>query len=195
LTALTPALERLLAVLDHLDVPYLIGGSLASGSYGFPRQTNDIDIVADFRNIDMDVFCGQLKDDFYLDAESVFESVSAGRPFNLIHLKSAFKFDFFPAGSDDFSQSELDRRRYVVSAMPGLENIRLPVCSAEDAVLSKLVWFRKGGEVSDRQWHDILGILRVQSTRLDRAYLADWAVRLGVSDLLDVAIDASARGS
>jgi hypothetical protein len=68
--------------------------------------------------------------------------------------------------------------------MPGLENIALPVCSPEDAVLSKLIRFRKGGEASDRQWHDILGILRVPAPHLDRVYLDEWASSLGVSDLL-----------
>jgi hypothetical protein len=173
-----------MAVLDQLGILYLIGGSLASGSYGLPRQTNDIDIVADFRNVDIAVFCAGLRDDFYLDPKTVAECLARGRPFNLIHLQSGFKFDFFPASPDGFSQSELSRRRYVVSGLPGLENMKLPVCSPEDSVLSKLVWFRKGGEVSDRQWHDILGVLRIQAPLLDRAYLDKWAHRLGVSALL-----------
>jgi hypothetical protein len=192
LTGLAPALQRLLDILNRLGAPYLIGGSVASGSYGLPRQTNDIDIVADLRGIDIKSFCESLHDEFYADTESVIASVAAGRPFNLIHLKGAFKFDFFPADADGFSQSELSRRRFIVSAMPGLEDVRLPVCSAEDAILSKLVWFRQGGEVSDRQWHDVLGILSVQSARLDRVYLADWADRLGVADLLDEAYNSAA---
>jgi hypothetical protein len=192
LTGLAPALERLLDILNQLGAPFLIGGSVASGSYGLPRQTNDIDIVADFRNVDMRSFCENLSDEFYCDVESVISSVSSGRPFNLIHLKGAFKFDFFPADADGFSQSELSRRRFIVSGMPGLENVRLPVCSAEDAILSKLVWFRQGGGVSDRQWHDILGILSVQSPRLDRMYLADWAERLDVADLLEAAFKSAA---
>ena len=43
----------------------------------------------------------------------------------------------------------------------------------------------KGGEVSDRQWRDVVGIVRVQGTRLDRAYLTRHAPTLGVSDLLE----------
>ena len=191
MTGLAPALQRLLDILNRLGAPYLIGGSVASGSYGLPRQTNDIDIVADFRNVDMRSFCENLSDEFYADAESVAASVSNGLPFNLIHLKGAFKFDFFPAAADGFPQSELSRRRFIVSAMPGLENVRLPICSAEDAVLSKLVWFRQGGGVSDRQWHDVLGILSVQSARLDRVYLTDWANQLGVADLLEAAFHAA----
>ena len=157
-----------------MGLEHLIGGLIASGSYGLPRQTNGIDIVADLRNVDLDAFCTSLEGEFYVDRESVLVSVSSSRPFNLIHLKGAFKFDFFPAAADGFSQSEPGRKRYLVSAMPGLENIRLPICSAEDTILSKLVWFRKDGEISDRQWHDILGIPGVQAMSLDHAYLAEW---------------------
>ena len=65
--------------------------------------------------------------------------------------------------------------------VPGLEYVEFPVASAEDTILAKLVWFRKGGEVSD---HDILGVIRVQAGRLDLEYLHEWAGELGVIDLL-----------
>ena len=178
----------MLAILHRLEIPYLIGGSIASGSYGLPRQTNDIDIVADFERVDIAAFCALLMDEFYVDAQSVIEAIQEGRPFNAIHLRGAFKFDFFPASSEGFSQSELGRKRYIVSAMPGLEDIRFPISSPEDTILAKLVWFRKGGEVSDRQWHDILGVLGVQFAHLDHPYMTGWAARLNVSDLLDIAL-------
>jgi hypothetical protein len=110
--------------------------------------------------------------------------VTAGRPFNLIHLASAYKFDLFPIGSDAFGRSELARRRFTAGSIAGLEDIEFPIASPEDIILAKLVWFRKGGGVSDRQWHDILGVIKVQAERLDRAYLNEWAEQLGVSDLL-----------
>lgn len=45
-----------------------------------------------------------------------------------------------------------------------------------------------GGEVSDRQWNDILGVLKIQDTNLDMAYLQRWASSLGVADLLERAL-------
>jgi hypothetical protein len=137
LIALGPVLEQLLAILDRLESPFLIGGSVASGSYGFPRQTNDIDIVADFRNTDVRAFCELLQGEFYVDAKTALDAIQQGRPFNAIHLKGAFKFDFFPAGGDGFSLSELGRKRYIVSAMPGLENLEFPISSPEDTILAK----------------------------------------------------------
>jgi len=171
LSGLSRAFEKLLSVLDLLEISYFVGGSVASGSYGLPRQTNDIDIVADFMNVDIAEFCASLKDEFYVDAASAAAAVREGRPFNVIHLREAFKFDVFPVGAEGFSQSELRRRRYIASVIPGLEEIEFPVSSPEDTILAKLVWFQKGGESSDRQWHDILGILTVQANRLDVSYI------------------------
>jgi hypothetical protein len=184
----TGAFEQVLAALDRMEIPYFVGGSVASGSYGLPRQTNDIDIVADFSGADVPAFCESLQNEFYIDATVASAAIQASRPFNAIHLKEAFKFDFFPAAPEGFAQSELGRRRYVVSRVPGLEQIEFPISSPEDTVLAKLVWFRNGRELSDRQWHDILGILTVQAGRLDLAYMRGWAERLKVADLLDRAL-------
>lgn len=188
MTTLRAAFQEVLAALDRLEIPFFVGGSVASGSYGLPRQTNDIDIVADFRGVDIGEFCGLLGRDFYVDEVTVREAIQAGRPFNAIHLQAALKFDFFPAGEEDFVQSELARRRYTVSVVPGLEEIEFPVSSAEDAVLAKLIWFRTGGEVSERQWHDILGILKVQADQMEREYLNSWADKLSVAELLERAL-------
>lgn len=185
MTTLRTAFQQVLATLDLLEIPYFIGGSVASGSYGLPRQTNDIDIVADFGSVDVSEFCRVLGSDFYVDEQTVREAIQTGRPFNTIHLQGALKFDFFPAGAEGFAQSELARRRYTVSAIRGLEEIEFPVSSAEDVVLAKLIWFRTGGGVSERQWHDILGVLKVQSNRLEVEYLKTWAARLAVTDLLE----------
>ena len=183
------AFEELLAALDRLEIPFFIGGSVASGTHGLPRNTKDIDVVADFDlNLVAD-FCATLSPVFYLDADEVAAAIRSGRAFNVIHLKGAFKFDIFPVGEDRFARSELARRRYTTTTITGLENIEFPVASAEDTILSKLVWFRKGGEVSDQQWHDILGVIRVQAGRLDLGYLQEWAGELGVGDLLKRALD------
>ena len=70
----------------------------------------------------------------------------------------------------------------------GTENVDLPVASAEDILLSKLAWYRAGGEVSERRWNDVLGIAAVQGERLDTVYLRKWAQYLKVADLLELAL-------
>jgi hypothetical protein len=63
----------------------------------------------------------------------------------------------------------------------------------EDVVLHKLDRFRQGGETSDRQWSDILGVLRVQAGRLDLDSMKQWAPALAVADLLERAFADAAR--
>lgn len=184
MTALAQAFEELLAALDRTETMFLVGGSVASGAHGLARLTNDIDIVVDLTLDRVPALCEALGSAFYADAGMVSRAVAAGRPFNLIHLATAYKFDFFPVGNEAFGRSELARRRFTAGSITGLEHIEFPVASPEDIILAKLVWFRKGGGVSDRQWHDILGVIQVQGERLDRAYLNKWAEQLGGSDLL-----------
>lgn len=65
----------------------------------------------------------------------------------------------------------------------------ISIVSAEDVILNKLEWYRMGGEVSDRQWGDVLGVLKVQGTNIDLPYLRRWAAALNVADLLEQALD------
>ena len=69
----------------------------------------------------------------------------------------------------------------------------LYVYTPEDTLLQKLRWYRLGGEVSDRQWRDVLGIVAVQGRSLDDSYLRSGADLLAVTDLLDRALREARR--
>jgi hypothetical protein len=109
------------------------------------------------------------------------QALQQRRAFNLIHIGSAQKYDVFPA-STDFHESELERAKPTPLRIEGAD--LCPVASAEDSLLAKLQWYRAGGEVSDRQWSDIGGII-IQNPNLDWDYVNSWAVRLHVTDLLE----------
>ena len=179
--------------LDALGVPYLIGGSLASAVHGVARATADVDLVADLRPEHARPLAQALEGAFYVDAESIHDAIRRHSSFNLIHLETMFKVDVFVRKQRPFDQAQFDRR--VAQVIVSEPERTAYVASAEDIVLAKLEWFRIGGEVSERQWRDVLGVLKVQGERLDRDYLRRWAVVLKVSDLLERALSAAGQGT
>ena len=185
-TELLRAVARVVATFEALGVDYLVGGSVASSVFGEPRQTFDADLVARLLGRNAAPLVEHLKQEFYADLPSITTAIQTQGCFNLIHLETMTKVDVFVRWRDPFAQSQFARRqRKVVGESPPLA---LFFASAEDTVLAKLDWYRRGGGVSDRQWRDLLGVLKVQAGAIDRAYLASWASELGVSDLLQRAL-------
>jgi hypothetical protein len=181
LAATTPVVEA----LEQLEVPYHIGGSVASSLNGIPRLTIDVDLVTNLKLEHVRPLVRLLEAEYYIDEDAVRDAVKRRSSFNVIHLESILKIDVFVAKSRVFDQEEFRRVR-----LKTLEGSDRPfyVASPEGTVLNKLEWYRMGGEVSDRQWNDILGVLKVQGTNLDMAYLQRWAAALKVSDLLERAL-------
>ncbi len=180
--AITPIVE----ILEDLGVAYHIGGSVASSIYGLPRLTMDVDVVADLRPGNVRSFVIRLQLDYYIDEDSVGDAIRRRSSFNVIHYDTSLKVDIFIPKARLFDQEELKR---IQSKM--LEGSERPfnVASPEGTILNKLEWYKMGGGISDRQWNDILGVLKVQSTALDLHYLRRWAAALDVSDLLERAFE------
>lgn len=185
---LEPALitARVTSILEMLKVRYLIGGSLASTLHGMIRTTQDSDLVAELHPEHVEPLVRELKDEFYIDEQMIAEAVARRSSFNIIHRESFFKVDVFIPKRRPFLEEQFARaRRETLSTEPMVEAL---VATAEDTLLAKLEWYRMGGEVSERQWRDVLGILEVQAGNLDLEYLRKWAKELKVSDLLEQAL-------
>ncbi len=179
------ALARLLEILDRAEIPYSVGGSVASSAHGIPRTTMDVDLVTDLKPDQVDEFVALLEKDFYADATAIKDALARGRSFNLIHFATAYKFDLFPLRDDAYSRVEFGRRAFTELHSFGPQPIECAVATAEDTILRKLEWYRKGGETSERQWNDLRGILKVSGAHLDLAYLRQWAPHLQVAGLLE----------
>jgi hypothetical protein len=180
---------KVTGTFEKLGVPYLIGGSLASTLHGMVRTTQDSDVIAEMRPEHLQPFVLALQDEFYIDEEMIAESIQHYSSFNLIHRETMFKVDVFIPRPRPFLQAQLARAQRQTFSFE--TNISAKFASPEDTILSKLEWYRMGGEVSDRQWRDILGVLKTRAGELDLAYLRNWAAELHVRDLLERALKES----
>jgi hypothetical protein len=168
------------AILDRLGVAWVIGGSFASSVYGEPRSTQDVDVVAALKPSHVKPLGAALKRDYYASDDAMRDATATGGGFNAIHVASGFKVDIYVAGDDAFDAERLSKRQAVT-----VDGGTLYVDTAEHVLLRKLEWYRRGGEVSERQWRDVQAIVRIQGTRLESVRLKLWAERLGVTDLLE----------
>jgi len=178
--------------LEKLGVRYAVGGSIASSLYGVPRATQDADIVASLAIPHAARLAAALEAEFYVDEDMIRDAIRRQGTFNVVHLETMFKVDVFVAKGDAWSEEELSRARRERVGDVGAQ-VELVFASPEDTLLHKLVWFRLGGGVSERQWRDAMGVLRIQGDSLDHGYLDTWAGRLGVRDLLEKARGEIAR--
>jgi hypothetical protein len=183
---LLAALAPVLRVLRDLGVRHFVGGSIASSAHGVARASVDGDVVAELGAQHVAPLVAALRDAYYVPEERIRDAVARRASFNLIHLETMVKVDLFVSRDRPF-----DRRAFERASPASLEGVELalPVSSAEDTVLAKLEWFRKGGEVSERQWTDVRGVLQAGRGTLDLAYLRRGAAELGIDDLLDRALE------
>lgn len=174
---------KVTSVLEKLGISYVIGGSLASTLYGMVRTTQDSDIITEMRSEHIQSFVSSLQSEFFIDEEMIADSIQNNSSFNIIHRDTMFKVDVFIPRPRPFQQSQLARAQRQIFDLESETSANF--ASPEDTVLSKLEWYRMGGEVSERQWRDTLGVLKTRAGELDLDYLRKWAKELKVSDLLE----------
>lgn len=183
---LRAALGPVLGSLRSLGVRHYVGGSIASSAHGIARASVDADVVAELCAEHETAFVSALREAYYVPEARVRDAILRRASFNVIHLETMLKVDVFVSKGRPFDRRAMERAR--PEAVAGAEATPLPLASAEDTILAKLEWFRRGGEASERQWTDVLGVLRAGGEGLDRRYLLSGAAELGVGDLLERAI-------
>ena len=181
---------KVIRALERLQVRNYLCGSLASSVHGLPRLTNDADIVAELAPHHLQGLVRQLAGAFYVDEAAVAEAIRTERSFNLVDEQEAVKVDVFCAGADRYQQEAFARTvRFPLEEDDPFTEVAF--ASVEVTVVFKLHWFRLGSEVSERQWSDVLGILRLKQSVLDLEYARRWSKHFHVEDLLERALEAA----
>jgi hypothetical protein len=188
---LTAALLPVVEALQRLGVGYYVTGSVASSAHGVARASLDVDLVAELTVQEAEPLADLLDAAYYTPRGQMRAAAAERRSFNLIHLETMFKIDVFVSKDRPFDREVARRARaQMIDQSPAAPTVL--VASAEDTVLAKLEWFRRGGETSERQWWDIVGVLRVNPA-VDTEYMKRWSAELGVADLLVQALEQAAQ--
>jgi hypothetical protein len=165
-------------VFERLQVAYLVVGSYASGSYGEPRLTLDIDIVIDPPVNQLDAICESFPEsDFYVSKEAARSAFQHRSQFNVIHPDSGNKIDLIFPKQDAWSREQLSRRQRV-RLLPDKDVF---AARPEDVIISKMLFYREGG--SEKHLRDMAGMLKVSGADIDQEYVARWAESLGLQDI------------
>lgn len=171
-------LAHVLRTLERLKIAYMVVGSVASGAYGEPRMTQDIDIVVSISAEEAAQLCAAFPaGEFYVSREAAMAALAQGGQFNVIHPASGNKIDFLIARKDAWGREQM-RRRQRVRILPRQEGF---AARAEDLILSKMLYYKEGG--SEKHLRDIAGILKISPDEVDRDYVAAWSAQLNVLEI------------
>lgn len=170
-------LQLVVARLEAAQIPYMLTGSLALAIHALPRMTRDVDFVIDADERRIATLVEGFAADSYVSAEAASGAVRERGMFNAIHLKSLLKADFILLTPEAYELAKFGRRLTV-----DLGGFSASVITAEDLVLSKLMWARTSS--SARQEEDVRAVLE-RTPGLDWTYLSMWAARLDLADTLE----------
>jgi hypothetical protein len=164
----------------------MVSGSVATIEYGEPRATLDVDIAILLETDQADQMPAMFSEpEYYCPPADVLHS-ELSRPsrghFNVIHIPSGLKADFYPSRNHPLFDWAMSNRRKILIA--GQDVLFAP---PEYVVLWKLEFFREGA--GDKHLRDIKGILAVSQDEIDKPFISIWAHKLGLGGIWEELID------
>jgi hypothetical protein len=174
---------RVADLLDALDIRYVVGGSVAASFYGEPRATADVDVAIEVPDGMAERLIERAAAEFYVPTASARRAIAEHDSFNLLASDGSLKVDLFVLGSGLLDRRQIERR---VPVRIGADQREIWITSPADQVLRKLSWFRASS--SERQWRDVIGLLRVSGADIDLDDLVSTADRLDLASLVRRAI-------
>lgn len=164
-------------VLEKFKIPYMVVGSVASIAYSKPRLTLDMDVVIDISQKQARQLVEQFGEDYHADIDSIVEAIRSRSHFNIIHISSASKVDFYLLKPDPYSQEEFARQKKTAFD----DERSASFASPEDIILNKLDFCQEGK--SEKHLDDIQKIIEVIEKSLDISYIEHWAKKRGTHDI------------
>jgi len=159
--------------LDKVNISYMLTGSIAMNYYAVPRMTRDIDIIIEIYFKDIDPLIEIFKDEYYIERNSIIDSIKRNSIFNIIHNSSFIKVDFIIRKKEEYRKIEFNRRLKV-----DFTGFPIYIVSKEDLIISKLFWAKTGD--SDYQLRDVINLM---NTGYDKEYILNWSNKLGILKL------------
>jgi len=177
------------SLFERLGVPYVLSGGVATIVYGEPRSTLDVDFAVHMGPDQARSLPAMAGETFVVDAGSALEAARTTSIFTMVHAESFMKIDVHIVPRSGIYKEEIERGRWQKLGPGHPDEIR--IVTPEDLVLQKLRWYLEAGGISDKQWRDVLGILKSRGHSLDFEYVRKWAPSLGVTEALDRALVAA----
>ncbi len=177
------------ALFERLGVPYVLAGGVAAIVYGEPRSTLDVDFAVHMGIEQARRLPTVAAESFLVAPDSALDAARNSTMFTMVHAASFMKIDVHVVPRSGVHKAEIERGRWQRLGPGYPDEIR--IVTPEDLVLQKLRWYLDAGGVSEKQWRDVLGILKTRGHSLDFEYLRAWLAILGVADVFERACVAA----
>ena len=167
------------------DISYYVTDGVAAVAYWETRTTQDLDVVLAIDLIDLPQIAAILEAaGFYV---SGLDDVIAQRmlSFQATQIDTISRVDLMVASATEYARIQLSRRK-IIPVSTGKD---VHFASPEDVIINKLLWGKSSQ--SEKQWRDVLSIMKTQQESLDYSYISEWADKLGLTlDYLRATVEA-----
>lgn len=137
----------------------------------------DVDLVADMTDAHVSEFLKCFGQDFYLSEPAIRDAIRRKSCFNLIHLPTSFKVDVFVSRQRPFDITAMNRAK--LEQLGDSQVLEIQIATPEDAIISKLEWYRKTNETSERQWDDVTRLLKLLGDAAEVEYAIHEPTEMG----------------
>jgi hypothetical protein len=175
--------DILTSITDFLsgnNIPYMVTGAWSVIYYGRPRASHDIDFVVEIEPHQTEKILTILKTlphDFQFQEDAIREAIKNKGLFNIIHVPTYLKLDFWLLTADEFDKNCFQRRQEVEAL-----GQKMMLATAEDTILQKLRWYKISP--IEKSLIDAAFVYQIQKNNLNIPYLTRWAKFLHVTKQL-----------